>query len=941
MLCVVFAFIYNIPSSLAIQDRRSRQQVAPVLVRDLWNELEKDSNEAKEIDTLGTPKERVGPNRHQMERVTMSSGGSLLRSEREETQKRGQMTGGNFDGVKAFSNQLPELRRRCPGAFSPGWKLVDFAEDANEGQHWVLQGPAAKGAERTLRVSAERKVDGGSAPLRLSPIKLCQEISASLLEVHYYSYEVQGDEEKGGDMLDGMTPVPLTNQFVVDAHAWAEAEIVSITAQTCADNEKVANVVLESATLGGDDGIDVCMRVRMDAVAASVVPTEHHFCTIWKPDNGVTIRHIEFPLKLDPATKTRSPIGWCEFMTASTVEDGELLALRQTYGAPEKRTRNDGLLDLDQEHQKTEEPPDPLYEKAESAHVVQSCQGFDSVEFDPRTRFPDCVGPETVEDQGKGSCSASWAFAPLQSLAIRACLEDPISMRREHSGTRIHFSKQAILSCNTKKYGCNGGNLEAAFKEARKGLIDETDYPFYPGGEDAFPWSGECEYCQWGMHPKPFIATRIYKLVGSSTHCSGGMCAASVEDIKKELYCKGPLAAVFQIKTNFFSFFQETPRGVYTKAHCDMPEPDNINVDAHATTLIGYGSQDSTDFWLLMNSWGRNWADEGFFRFERGTDTCHLESLSMMAGDVKPTGGSWMYKDWEDQATGEKTRGIECRANFGNTAQQDDTCPNSDGSFWPDKVNFPDSDSTEYQEIEAIRGQDDTGSACTVGVCNGRGSQQWQNSVLTCFCDDGYAGTDCGECDAEHEGYPACREKCTTADCPSGRPASGGVKWTTQVNGHSMEMNNCECDCDNTNYAGLFCDRCSNSSYTYPHCTAELHAAHLATGTTSGPETTTTTPAPCRVNRGPIELMPPAGKHWIVLDCDVRHPDCEPDHDKCLGSIYSQYCQWKVTQSFPTGQCLNKNASMYHAKIEGTERSGESMNNTDVDDVNKTNGVVR
>jgi hypothetical protein len=109
----------------------------------------------------------------------------------------------------------------------------------------------------------------------------------------------------------------------------------------------------------------------------------------------------------------------------------------------------------------------------------------------------------------------------------------------------------------------------------------------------------------------------------------------------------------------------------------------------------------------------------------------------------------------------------------------------------------------------------------------------------------------------------------------------------------------------------------------------------MKTSTTEGP--TTTPPhfyshAQCKKSSGPIELMPPSGPHWLVLDCDVRKKDgsCDPDENKCRRGTYAKYCEFTNTTDFPEGQCIVQGGSNHtHYKIPGTTRTGEDMVNAE------------
>ena len=89
------------------------------------------------------------------------------------------------------------------------------------------------------------------------------------------------------------------------------------------------------------------------------------------------------------------------------------------------------------------------------------------------------------------------------------------------------------------------------------------------------------------------------------------------DEIKEFLYETGPLAVALNANP-----LQTYSSGILDKTSSQCPT-SGMN---HAVTMVGYGHEDSLDkdYWIIKNSWGENWGEDGYFRIRRGTGCCGI-----------------------------------------------------------------------------------------------------------------------------------------------------------------------------------------------------------------------------------------------------------------------------------------------------------------------------
>lgn len=195
-----------------------------------------------------------------------------------------------------------------------------------------------------------------------------------------------------------------------------------------------------------------------------------------------------------------------------------------------------------------------------------------------------------IRDQGQ--CGSCWAFSGT------ATVESAVAIK---TGELLDLSEQESVDCSTFKngytnIGCNGGMYDTMWKYVKDngGICSEESYPYTSGT------TKKTGTCQKTCDPIPETKVSSYVTVKPGSDESM-MSALTVE----------PVSIAIEADTKSFQLYKS---GVYNDF-----EGCGTNLD-HAVVLVGYGSSYDGDYYILRNSWGTTWGENGYMRISRGSN---------------------------------------------------------------------------------------------------------------------------------------------------------------------------------------------------------------------------------------------------------------------------------------------------------------------------------
>nr|GMC60684.1 cysteine proteinase COT44-like [Ipomoea batatas] len=207
--------------------------------------------------------------------------------------------------------------------------------------------------------------------------------------------------------------------------------------------------------------------------------------------------------------------------------------------------------------------------------------GFRASEMLPESvdwRKNGAVAP--VKDQG--SCGSCWAFSTVAAVE---------SINQIVTGELVTLSEQELVDCDRSyNEGCNGGLMDYAFQFiiSNGGIDTEAHYP-YKGSD------GVCD----SKNAKT-VTIDGYEDVPQN------------ENALKKAVAHQPVSIAIEASGRAFQFYSS---GIFT-GKC------GTELD-HAVVVVGYGSENGSDYWIVKNSWGSSWGEGGYVRMERNVGGTH------------------------------------------------------------------------------------------------------------------------------------------------------------------------------------------------------------------------------------------------------------------------------------------------------------------------------
>mmetsp|Transcript_15037 Transcript_15037/g.30423 ORF Transcript_15037/g.30423 Transcript_15037/m.30423 type:complete len:761 (+) Transcript_15037:318-2600(+) len=207
-------------------------------------------------------------------------------------------------------------------------------------------------------------------------------------------------------------------------------------------------------------------------------------------------------------------------------------------------------------------------------------------------------------------CGSCWA------QAVVSMMSDRYRIKTERKFPEVNLSVQVLITCTSSEKGCGGGHALRTLKfiKLNGGLADETCNVYRAEGLEEGNYCWKATQCFTCNHNNECTIPDTYTKYTVEEYGT----VKGVTEMKKEIQTRGPivcgLAATAELKANYTGGVFRDTSGVKTRNHW--------------VEVAGWGvsEEDGSEFWVVRNSWGAWWGENGWFRLALGENNLGIET---------------------------------------------------------------------------------------------------------------------------------------------------------------------------------------------------------------------------------------------------------------------------------------------------------------------------
>lgn len=196
----------------------------------------------------------------------------------------------------------------------------------------------------------------------------------------------------------------------------------------------------------------------------------------------------------------------------------------------------------------------------------------------------------------QSSCGACFAFSAVGGIEY---------WYKKKSGELKDFSVQQWIDCTKpQNFGCDGGLMHHVFHKAMVQPAGPVKFDPYVNHE------GKCRH----RHERPWLKVKSFVVQSDDTHYP-------IEShLVHNLVQYGPISIGIDSSNWHFELYKG---GILKANKCGK------DID-HAVLLVGF----TPSYWVVKNSWGENWGNQGYLYLERGKNACGINSYASFITDA-------------------------------------------------------------------------------------------------------------------------------------------------------------------------------------------------------------------------------------------------------------------------------------------------------------------